>query len=297
MRELEPSPARIRGRFAPSPTGNLHFGSLVAALGSWLRARSQDGAWIVRIEDVDSSRTVPGAGEGILATLAEFGLVSDEPVVWQGERLDLYAAAFARLKAIDAVYPCQCSRNDLAAFDGIHPPRCIRSADSSPPAWRLRVDDRVIVFTDQISGTVTQRLGREVGDFVVRRANGLFTYQLAVVVDDAEQGINEVVRGADLLHSTPRQILLHEILDLRIPNYLHLPQALDPSGRKLSKQDRARPVDAADPLPALRAALNFLGQRPASGNSVGEFLREALAGFDIGAIPLQSRANVAMRKD
>lgn len=297
MPKTEPSLRPLRGRFAPSPTGSLHFGSLVAALGSWLRARSRNGTWIVRMEDVDSVRSVPGAGESILATLAAFGLDSDEPVVWQGQRLDLYEAAFEQLKTLGAVYPCRCSRNDLAAFDGIHPRQCTRHAGSSPPAWRVRVDDRVIAFTDQVCATVTQQLDREVGDFVVLRADGRFTYQLAVVVDDADQAITEVVRGADLLDSTPRQIFLHELLGLPVPSYLHLPLALDGSGRKLSKQDQARPVDPADPLPALRAALAFLGQRATSGNCVGELLREAIAEFEIEAIPVQPQAHVAMRKD
>ncbi len=249
------------------------------------------------MEDIDSTRTVAGAGESILATLAAFGLDSDEPVVWQGQRLDLYSTAFERLKASDRVYPCHCSRNDLAAFDGIHPRLCIRHADASPPAWRVRVDDRLITFTDRICATVIQPLAREVGDFVVRRADGHFTYQLAVVVDDAQQGIDEVVRGADLLDSTPRQIFLHEMLDLPVPGYLHLPLVLDAAGRKLSKQDQARPLDPADPLPALRAALTFLGQRATRGNNVSELLREAVAEFNIDAIPVQPHTHVAMRKD
>lgn len=297
MPKPEPPLARIRGRFAPSPTGGLHFGSLVAALGSWLRVRSTDGVWIVRIEDIDRPRTVAGAASRILATLAAFGLDSDETVVWQGQRLDLYELAFERLKSLDAIYPCHCSRSDLAVFGGIHPRQCIRSVGHSPPAWRVRVDARAIVFTDRICGTVIQQLDREVGDFVVRRADGLFTYQFAVVVDDAEQGINEVVRGVDLLDSTPRQIFLHEILNLPVPEYLHLPLVLDPSGQKLSKQDQARPIDASDPLPALRAALAFLGQREAAGNSVGQILGEAVGAFDIDAIPVNPRRHAAMRKD
>lgn len=290
-------PAGPRGRFAPSPTGNLHFGSLVAALGSWLHARSGQGRWIVRMEDIDSTRRVPGAGENILATLAAFGLESDEPVAWQSQRLDLYDAAFARLQALGAVYPCHCSRSDLAACNGIHPPACLRSADSSAPAWRVRVADREISFTDRICARFSQGLDREVGDFVVRRADGLFTYQLVVVVDDAAQGISEVVRGADLLDSTPRQIHLQELLGLPTPGYLHLPLVLDPSGRKLSKQEQARPVDAGDPLPALHAALAFLGQRAPAGKRVDALLREAIDAFDIDAIPARPLAHAAMRKD
>ncbi|HQW77150.1 MAG: tRNA glutamyl-Q(34) synthetase GluQRS [Dokdonella sp.] len=290
-------PAGPRGRFAPSPTGNLHFGSLVAALGSWLHARSGQGSWIVRMEDIDSTRSVPGAGQHILATLAAFGLESDEPVVWQSQRLDLYQASFERLQALGVVYPCQCSRSDLTAFNGIHPYACVRSANSSPPAWRVRVGDREITFTDRICARFSQRLDREVGDFVVRRADGLFTYQLAVVVDDDAQGINEIVRGADLLDSTPRQIHLQELLGLPTPGYLHLPLVLDPSGRKLSKQEQARPVDAGDPLPALQAALAFLGQRPPASKRVDALLREAVDAFDIDAIPARAPAHAAMRKD
>ncbi len=290
-------PAGPRGRFAPSPTGNLHFGSLVAALGSWLHARSGRGRWIVRMEDIDSMRSVPGAGEHILATLAAFGLESDEPVAWQSQRLDLYQAAFARLQALDAVYPCHCSRSDLAACNGIHPRACIRRADSSPPAWRVRVGDREIAFTDRICANFSQRLDHEVGDFVVRRADGLFTYQLAVVVDDAAQGISEIVRGADLLDSTPRQIHLQDLLGLPTPSYLHLPLVLDPCGRKLSKQEQARPVDAGDPLPALHATLAFLGQRTPASKRVDALLREAVDAFDIDAIPVRPLAHAAMRKD
>lgn len=297
MQKFESPDAGNRGRFAPSPTGSLHFGSLVAAVGSWLRARSQDGAWIVRIEDIDSPRTVAGAGADILATLAAFGLVSDETVVWQGQRIDLYESAFETLKALDAIYPCHCSRQDLAAFNGIHPRQCVQRANASPPAWRVRVDDHVITFTDRICGVVAQQLDRQVGDFVVRRADGLFTYQLAVVVDDAHQRITEVVRGTDLIESTPRQILLHKILGLPIPKYLHLPLALDPSGQKLGKQDRARPVEAANPIPALRTALAFLGQRATAGNSVKQILGEAVSAFDIDAIPTRPSTHVAMQND
>ena len=249
------------------------------------------------MEDIDSTRSIPGADQRILATLAAFGLESDEPVAWQSQRLDRYQAAFARLQALDAVYACHCSRSDLAPFGGIHPRACVRRADSSPPAWRVRVADRDIAFTDRICARLSQRLDREVGDFVVRRADGLFTYQLAVVVDDAEQGINEIVRGADLLDSTPRQIHLQEILGLRTPSYLHLPLVLDPCGRKLSKQDQARPVDGTDPLPALRAALAFLGQRTPAGKRVGALLRDAIDAFDIDAIPVRPLAHAAMRKD
>src|SRR5690349_11485662 len=193
-----PSPA-YRGRFAPSPTGKLHFGSLVAAVGSWLFARAAGGRWIVRVEDLDPPREVAGADADILATLAAFGMTSDEPVLYQSRRAALYAEALARLRARDAVYPCRCSRSDLEPFGGIHPATCIAPREGSrEPAWRVRVPAHAIAFDDAIQGRVVQDLAREVGDFVVRRADGWFAYQLAVVVDDAAQAITNVVRGADL---------------------------------------------------------------------------------------------------
>ncbi len=252
-----------RGRFAPSPTGALHFGSLVAAVGSWIRARAQDGAWIVRMEDLDPPREVPGAASDILETLAAFGMESDEPVLFQSRREAAYASAFARLDAAGHVFPCWCSRTDLESTGGIHR-ACIAPPDPArAPAWRLR---------------------DETGDFVIRRNEGWYAYQLAVVVDDAEQGITEVVRGADLLESTPRQIRLQRLLGLPTPDYLHLPLALDGEGKKLSKQDNARPVDRADPLPALRAALAFLGQRVPQASTPTALLHAAARSFDLAAL-------------
>ena len=249
-----------RGRFAPSPTGPLHLGSLVAAVGSWARARSQHGAWIVRMEDLDPPREVPGAAEDIVRTLEAFGLKSDEPVMYQSRRNDAYRLAFDALKSRDEVFPCWCSRTELEAFNGIHPERCIASPDASrAPAWRVRVPHESISFVDLSQGPQRQSLRDEVGDFVVLRTEGWFAYQLAVVVDDADQQISEVVRGADLLDSTPRQIYLQRRLGYPTPRYLHMPLVLDDDSRKLSKQDRARPVDRADPIAALRMALEFLG--------------------------------------
>jgi glutamyl-Q tRNA(Asp) synthetase len=287
----------LRGRFAPSPTGNLHFGSLVAALGSWLRAKSRDSSWIVRIEDIDAARNVVGADQRILATLAAFGLESDEPVVWQSQRLDRYQAAFDALRARAAIYPCHCKRSDLVAAKGIHPPSCVKNDGTGIPAWRLRASGHLIEFSDRVYGRVVQDVQREAGDFVVRRADGTFAYQLAVVVDDADQGIREVVRGADLLESTPRQILLQRLLGLPTPAYVHLPLAIDGSGRKLSKHDSARPVDATEPVPALQAALAFLGQRVPSTTQVRDLLRQSVSRFDAGAIPNHRHAHVAMQKD
>ena len=274
-----------RGRFAPSPTGRLHFGSLVAALGSWLFARSAGGRWLVRMEDVDREREVAGAAAGILATLAAFGLDSDEPVVRQSERTPLYADALARLERAGHAYRCWCSRSDLTPFAGIHPPACPVGPAARRPAWRLRVGDATPAFEDLVQGAQRQNLAREVGDFVIWRADGACAYQLAVVVDDAAQGIDQVVRGADLLDSTPRQLLLQRRLDLPTPAYAHLPLALGSDGRKLSKHEAVLPVDAGDPLPALRAALRFLGQAPSPGGSVDAVLSAAARAFDARRIP------------
>ena len=274
-----------RGRFAPSPTGRLHFGSLVAALGSWLFARAAGGAWIVRMEDLDHEREVRGAADDILRTLDAFGLVSDEPVLRQSLRTDAYADALAVLERAGHAYRCSCSRSDLEPFGGIHPARCLSAPDARPPAWRLRVGDSTITFDDGLQGPQVQDLAREVGDFVIWRSDGGCAYQLAVVVDDAAQRITDVVRGADLLDSTPRQILLQRLLGYPQPRHAHLPLVLGEDGRKLSKHDAALAVDAADPLPALRAALQFLGQPPAVVGSVGSVLDCALRVFDPCAIP------------
>lgn len=278
-----------RGRFAPTPSGALHFGSLVAALGSWLRARSHLGVWLVRIEDLDPPREVAGATIDILETLRAFGMESDEPVVLQSTRDDKYTEALERLRALDLVFPCWCSRTELHAQAGLHRGPCsARPTPTRTPAWRARVDDRVIDFQDAVYGALSQRLQREVGDFVVRRTEGYFAYQLAVVVDDADQGISEVVRGVDLLDSTARQIWLQRALGVATPDYLHLPLVLDADGRKLGKQSRAIPVDRTDPLPALRAALRFLGYSAAwidEPGKVSTLLTRASVFFDIAAIP------------
>ena len=275
-----------RGRFAPSPTGPLHFGSLVAALGSWMMARRAGGEWLVRIEDVDGPRTVPGAAERQLATLHAFGLVPDGPVEWQSRRGVQVAATLARLVASGDVFECRCSRADLQATGGRHR-ACVAAPARRPAALRLRVPDASIGFDDAVQGHYAQHLGNEVGDIVLRRADGPWAYQLAVVVDDAAQGIDEVVRGADLLDSTPRQILLQRRLGLPTPRYAHLPIALDATGAKLSKSLRSLPVDDDDPLPALRAAWTFLGQPPSALPTLApaRALRAALDAFDPARIP------------
>jgi glutamyl-Q tRNA(Asp) synthetase len=294
-----------RGRFAPSPTGDLHPGSLLAAFGSWLLARHHGGAWLVRIEDLDPPREVPGAAERQLRTLAGFGLHSDEPIVRQSARGALYQAALERLLDEGRAFFCHCSRSDLAASHGIHR-RCVahapRPGRAAPqPAVRLRVADGTLIgFDDAVLGAQSQDVAREVGDFVLRRADGYWAYQLAVVVDDAAQAISDVVRGADLLDSTPRQILLQAALGLPTPRYSHLPLLLDAQGRKLSKSDAARPVDAGDPLPALRAAWRRLGQDPQALDAVAtvtELLERAQVSFSPAQIPKCADALAAMHND
>lgn len=277
-----------RGRFAPSPTGALHFGSLVAAVGSWLRARARGGTWLVRIEDLDPPREVPGSAEDIIETLAAFGMESDEPVMRQSGRESAYAAALQRLQSLGDVFPCWCSRSDLEPTGGVHRGACVAAPDPErAPAWRLRAPDVDVAFEDAVFGRCTQNLRESAGDFVVRRVEGWFAYQLAVVVDDAGQGISEVVRGADLLDSTPRQIWLQRRLGLSTPRYLHLPVVVDADGRKLSKQDHARPVDRRDPLPALRAALGFLAIDDARLHLAADpasLLLHAVPAFDAGSL-------------
>jgi glutamyl-Q tRNA(Asp) synthetase len=270
-----------RGRFAPSPTGALHFGSLVAAVASWLVARHHGGQWLLRMEDIDPPREVPGSAERILATLDAFGLVADAPVLFQSTRNDAYEAAFVRLRDAGHLFPCWCSRADLAVHGGLHRDgHCIALPDPTrPPAWRLRSPDRTIHWVDDLQGPQVENLREVAGDFVIRRVEGLWAYQLACVVDDAFQGVSHVVRGADLLESTARQIYLQELLGLPTPGYLHLPLVLDATGRKLSKSDQALPVDPSQPLPALRRALAWLGVAAPDAADPASTLAAALGGF------------------
>lgn len=283
-----PHPTDYRGRFAPSPTGPLHLGSLVAALGSWLVARQAGGEWLVRVEDLDPPREVPGAAQAQLRTLARFGLHADGGIVWQSGRGHLYRAALDRLLDSGDAFACHCSRSALAASGGIHR-RCVPGAHRHDPAIRLRVPDgAVIAFDDPVHGRIEQDVATAVGDFVLRRADGPWAYQLAVVVDDADQGITQVVRGADLLDSTPRQILLQRRLGLPTPAYLHLPLVLDGDGRKLSKSQAALPVDDDAPMPALDAAWRVLGQDAravAKAATPERFLALAASAFEPGRIP------------
>jgi len=291
-----PASATVRGRFAPSPTGPLHFGSLVAALASYCDVRHRGGEWLVRIEDVDTPRSRPDAEDEILAALARCGFASDAPVVRQSERTALYEAALARLAAAGLVYPCACTRRDLEAApvnaigERVYAGTCRNGIDVTralaPQAWRLRVDHAQEACVDVVQGAQAQDLARDVGDFIVRRADGLFAYQLAVVVDDAAQGIGSVVRGADLLSSTPRQMYLQRCLGLPTPEYLHVPVAIDDAGRKLSKQTHAQAL-SGDPVPALLAAWRFLDQRApeATPRSGAEFLAYAARAWSRARIP------------
>ncbi len=282
-------PAAYIGRFAPSPTGPLHAGSLVAAMASYLDAKAHQGIWRVRIEDIDETRTVSGAAEDILHSLKAFGMYWDGEVVWQSHRKPLYQAAFDQLGT--NAYPCACSRKEIAdsrigiAGDGaaIYPGICRNglAAGKAPRALRLRVPDEddpasIIQFDDRWLGPVSQNLATEVGDFVLKRADGFWAYQLAVVVDDAEQGITDVVRGADLLDSTARQIYLQHLLGYPTPRYLHVPVVVNPQGEKLSKQTGARRLDTDDPLTALIRAARFLELPVDQAMSIEDFWRQAV---------------------
>jgi glutamyl-Q tRNA(Asp) synthetase len=259
-----------RGRFAPSPTGPLHFGSLIAALGSHLDAKHHGGSWLLRMEDLDTPRCLPGAADDILRTLEACSLPWDDEVIYQSRRTAAYEQALHELQRLGAIYPCCCTRKEIAdsalyGIDGqIYPGTCRHGIPSgrAARARRARTDDAPLAFDDALQGRIVQRLQSEIGDFVVKRADGLFAYQLAVVVDDAFQHITHVVRGADLLASTQRQIYLQHLLGLPTPHYMHLPVALNAAGEKLSKQTLAAPVDPANPAAALWHALAFLQQQP-----------------------------------
>ncbi len=280
-----------RGRFAPSPSGPLHFGSLVAAMGSYLDARKHQGQWLIRIEDIDPPREMAGAAKAILGTLETLGFEWDEPVLYQSTRLAAYKEAIEKLQKQEVLYECICSRSEIRAqglpgTEGvIYSGTCrTRRQDTSvkgarPGAIRLITQDRQVAFVDKIAGITRQNIAREIGDFILRRADGLFAYQLAVVVDDAYQGITDVVRGADLLTSTPRQIYLQQLLELPTPNYMHLPLVTDKAGKKLSKRLGSDPINLADPVIALVSALGFLNQPVPSEYpaTIADFWRWAIA--------------------
>lgn len=285
-----------RGRFAPSPTGPLHFGSLVAAVGSYLAARSSGSEWLVRMEDLDRPRSVPGAADGILRTLEALGMSWDGPVLRQSGRDEVYHAALERLRQRGLVYPCACSRREIAdsavtGIDGpVYPGICRKGLlpGRSARAERVLTTGEPVGFEDGVQGRIVHNIERQIGDFVLKRADGLHAYQLAVVVDDAEQGITDIVRGADLLDSTPRQIYLQRLLGYPEPRYAHLPVAVNVLGEKLSKQTLAPPVNVAAPVAALNAALGFLGQDAVTDCAPGDvraFWPRAIAGWRLDRVP------------
>jgi glutamyl-Q tRNA(Asp) synthetase len=276
----------VLGRFAPSPSGPLHMGSLLAALGSFLDAKSQTGRWLVRIEDVDTPRSLPGAAQRIINDLAIFGLQSDGPVVWQSARGHLYEAALTTLADRQHTFLCRCSRTD---FEGVYPGTCRYLSlphDAPNTAWRVKVGDAHISWYDRLLGHQQQSLGIEVGDFVVRRKDKLWAYQLAVVVDDAQQGITDVVRGQDLTDSTARQIYLQQLLGYPTPRYLHLPLIRAANGQKLSKQTGAIGIAALlaqakrGPVELLDQCLQAMGFMATGVNSLQAFYPLALAQWE-----------------
>lgn len=264
------------GRFAPSPTGPLHFGSLIAATSSYLEAYVNNGDWIIRVEDLDKPREVAGATDSILQTLQAFGFEWNDKILYQSQRLDAYQAAFDTLNNNDLIYPCSCSRKEIVdsatgmGVEGfIYPGTCSNGLSkrnifklSNHLSYRVKVPQSALEFSDAIQGKITQNLATDIGDFILKRADGLFAYQLAVVLDDAVQGITHVVRGADLLDSTPRQIYLQQLLGLTTPNYAHVPIASNTQGEKLSKQTLAQALDGKNANQQLWQTLIFLGQSP-----------------------------------
>ncbi|KIA82077.1 glutamyl-Q tRNA(Asp) ligase [Chromobacterium piscinae] len=286
--------ATYRGRFAPSPTGLLHAGSLSTAVGSYLEARCRGGQWLLRMEDLDPPREVPGAAADILRTLEAFGFEWDGEVVYQSRRHDLYRDALRQLIASGHAYACCCTRKEIAAaaqrgLDGyVYPGTCRNGCPDGRAgrAWRLRVMPGESVVRDRLQGEHRQNLARDIGDFVLLRADGFWAYQLAVVVDDAEQGVTDIVRGADLLVSTPRQLAVYAALGLPAPTYCHLPVLTNEAGEKLSKQTLAPAISGADAARQLRAALTLLGHAPpAECGDLAELWRWALASWSLASVP------------
>lgn len=278
----------VIGRFAPSPTGDLHFGSLICAVGSFLEARTAGGDWLLRIEDLDPPREVAGSASRIIDDLQNLGMHADGEILYQSDRFDAYQIHVNRLLQTGEAYPCACTRKDLPP-SGIYPGTCREgiSGGKEPRAIRFRVSDKTCVFTDKVQGHKTESPARSRGDFIIHRADGLYAYQLAVVVDDNFQGITQVVRGVDLLDSTCQQLCLQQALGFKSPDYMHLPLALSTDGKKLSKRVRTDPVKHQDPAYAVSTALVFLGQHPPKGLALGPLWDWALKNWNSGLIPRQ----------
>ncbi|MGV6808535.1 MAG: tRNA glutamyl-Q(34) synthetase GluQRS [bacterium] len=288
-----------RGRFAPSPTGALHFGSMVTAIASYLDAKAHQGKWLLRIEDIDTTRTQLHAVNDILYGLERFGLYWDEAITYQTQRLALYEAALAALG--DYVYPCSCTRKQLlrdtgitqGAFGYIYTGRCRQGmllADKPRFSYRLKTHNTPVCVQDTLQGDLCQSLESELGDFILKRTDGLFAYQLVVVVDDAEQGITHIVRGMDLWDNTPRQAYLQQLLGYPQPQYVHIPVATYANGRKLSKQNRATPIHHEVPLVVLHRVLQFLGQQPPALQdfaTLDDLWQWAIIHWRLSAIPQQ----------
>lgn len=281
-----------RGRFAPSPTGPLHFGSLIAAVGSYLEAKSRAGEWLVRMEDLDPPRSMPGADQRIITTLAAYGFEWDGDIVFQSHRFDLYADALEQLRLQDQVYLCDCSRKAIiqrcvqGEYGAIYDGHC-RNIQQQAGAMRIVVTG-CIRYADRLQGNIQQDLDKDIGDFHLLRRDGFYAYHIGVVVDDALQGITDIVRGFDLLDSSPRQIYLQQQLGYPTPSYAHLPLAIKPDGQKLSKQNLATALDDSNPVPALWKALDFLGQQPPlelQRDSLAELWMWAIANWKFDNVP------------
>jgi glutamyl-Q tRNA(Asp) synthetase len=277
MPQLHGSEKRYRGRFAPSPSGPLHNGSLLAAMASFLDARAHRGEWLLRIEDIDTPRVVPGADRIIMQQLNALGMQWDAPPIWQSQRLPLYRSAFDALAARDLVYGCACTRQELPP-EGAYPGTCRNGlpAGRSARAWRLRVSPGVERFEDRWQGPQEQDVAAVTGDFIIKRADGLWAYQLVVVVDDGDQGITHIVRGADLLDSTARQRVLARQLGISYPDVMHVPLLRDDAGRKLSKQNHAAAMDISQPVRTLNRAWRALGFDTVDAADVPGFWQAAL---------------------
>lgn len=285
------------GRFAPSPTGPLHFGSLIAAVASFCESKQQQGRWLVRMEDLDKPREVKGAAATILQQLEAFGFEWDGEILFQSQRTNAYTEILEQLKNKQLIYPCTCTRKEIAdsshqlGIDGIiYPQTCLTHPlkAHTPCAWRIRTDHVEISFNDAIQGDIRQNLSHQVGDFILKRADGLFAYQLAVVADDATQGITHIVRGADLLDSTPRQIYLQRCLGYTTPHYAHIPIATNNAGEKLSKQTLAKAIEIHSANHQLYDTLIFLGQQPPAeikNATLKEIWRWAHAHWQLNNIP------------